>query len=84
MQLIFFILYLTDLYGKTNEDMTTNDIVMETVNDVRNVLVRAHFEQDEAKKVMQRRDAIQLYYWILLIIMKKSITKWVVISRREI
>jgi hypothetical protein len=30
--------------------MTTNDIVMETVNDVRNALVRAHFEQDDTKK----------------------------------
>lgn len=41
----------SDLYGKTNEEMTTNDIVMETVNDFRNTLVRAHFEQDDAKKV---------------------------------
>ncbi|XP_063446759.1 glutathione S-transferase 3-like [Mytilus trossulus] len=39
-----------DLYGKTNEEMTTNDIVMETVNDFRNTLVRAHFEQDDTKK----------------------------------
>lgn len=38
------------LYGNTNEEMTTNDIVMETVNDVRNALVRAHFEQDDTKK----------------------------------
>lgn len=38
------------LYGKTNEEMTTNDIVMETVNDVRNTLVKAHFEQDDTKK----------------------------------
>ena len=36
--------------------MTTNDIVMETVNDVRNALVRAHFEQDDTKKVGGKKE----------------------------
>ncbi|CAC5415518.1 HPGDS [Mytilus coruscus] len=39
-----------DLYGKTNEEMTTNDIIMETVNDFRSKLIQAYFEQDDAKK----------------------------------
>ena len=43
------------MYGNTNEEMTTNDIVMETVNDVRNALVRAHFEQDDTKKVGEKK-----------------------------
>jgi hypothetical protein len=40
--------------------MTTNDIVMETVNDVRNALVRAHFEQDDTKKVGEKKKKICL------------------------
>ena len=48
------------MYGNTNEEMTTNDIVMETVNDVRNALVRAHFEQDDTKKVGEKKKKIRL------------------------